>query len=512
MPLPSPTDNEMRLNEQQQIEYLMGNPPSWMMKYGITIIAAVIILLLLLSYFIQYPDVIETKVVLTTSNPPIRLIAQNGGQIVELLITSDQLVQENEGGIIKSKPVAMVSGCLPRVSAKFSKTASNQSCTIPPWVRAKWGETSLSPLIIQPTQLNNELELSPTKFEASFLQTVPKNSVSVFRFHIFWEYSEAENGPWHSSGQTLDTICFSRVKPLRSSGMEFQTPARFYSSIYYGCKIDGGGPLTTLSDIASTIFNSWFISTNITNADNPGGLSMEYWGPIASLSNFEWTNSVWYLLSNHDGRCGQFSDFLGDILSIQGISNVAISTPIAHQVFVTPFTLSSEFTGNTADLFETLNSYFGDKFDPLNPYNTSNKVYINSSSQNNPSAVFFVKNWDFSEGINKIYSFDHFGAPSLISPTGKEIFAADLSGVRGQGNSNPRAWFYEHGILEFNGEYFDPSYGSVVVPDKSNYVYNAFDGIGVLVTYTDSDGVPHDLFWLYSDEDSINPDDILFTN
>ncbi|MFN0016121.1 MAG: hypothetical protein ACKVU2_16380 [Saprospiraceae bacterium] len=40
MPQPvNPQQSEIALNERFQMEYLFGNPPSWMMRYGISMLA-----------------------------------------------------------------------------------------------------------------------------------------------------------------------------------------------------------------------------------------------------------------------------------------------------------------------------------------------------------------------------------------------------------------------------------------------------------------------------------------
>lgn len=99
MPQPaiqSPPATDIRFNEREQIQYLLGNPPSWMMRYGIVSIAVFFVLLLTLSYFIRYPDVVAAKVVLVTSNPPIRILAKNSGRISELLVAEQQQVKAGQ--------------------------------------------------------------------------------------------------------------------------------------------------------------------------------------------------------------------------------------------------------------------------------------------------------------------------------------------------------------------------------------------------------------------------------
>ncbi len=91
-----PSPSPLQLNDREQIQYLLGNPPSWMMRYGISMVFFCVGLLVALSYFVQYPDVIEAKITLTTANPPIRVVAQSGGPISELLCADHQPVEKGQ--------------------------------------------------------------------------------------------------------------------------------------------------------------------------------------------------------------------------------------------------------------------------------------------------------------------------------------------------------------------------------------------------------------------------------
>jgi multidrug resistance efflux pump len=90
-----PSQNHfISIKPQRQAQYLLSNPPTWMMHYGITAIAVVFSVLLLLSYIIQYPDAVEAKVSLVTANPPIRIIAKNSGKVLDLLVNDNETVQK----------------------------------------------------------------------------------------------------------------------------------------------------------------------------------------------------------------------------------------------------------------------------------------------------------------------------------------------------------------------------------------------------------------------------------
>jgi multidrug resistance efflux pump len=80
------------IKPQRQAQYLLSNPPTWMMHYGITAIAVVFSVLLLLSYVIQYPDAVEANISLVTANPPIRIMAKSSGKVLELLVKDNETV------------------------------------------------------------------------------------------------------------------------------------------------------------------------------------------------------------------------------------------------------------------------------------------------------------------------------------------------------------------------------------------------------------------------------------
>jgi multidrug resistance efflux pump len=82
--------------EHEENIYLLGNPPSWMLHYGISVVAFGVMILFALAYFVQYPDVVETKVVLTTANPPIRIKAKTSAKVSELLVKDQTTIREGQ--------------------------------------------------------------------------------------------------------------------------------------------------------------------------------------------------------------------------------------------------------------------------------------------------------------------------------------------------------------------------------------------------------------------------------
>jgi multidrug efflux pump subunit AcrA (membrane-fusion protein) len=84
---------DIQLNERQELLQFIGRPPSLFLRFGITAIGCVVVLFLAMSYYIKYPDVVTAKVVLTTENPPIRMLAKTGGRVADILVKNNDPVQ-----------------------------------------------------------------------------------------------------------------------------------------------------------------------------------------------------------------------------------------------------------------------------------------------------------------------------------------------------------------------------------------------------------------------------------
>lgn len=61
---------------------VMGEPPNWLLRWGITAIAIGFISLFVVGYFLEYPETISSPIRLETANPPIEIVAPTLGQLV----------------------------------------------------------------------------------------------------------------------------------------------------------------------------------------------------------------------------------------------------------------------------------------------------------------------------------------------------------------------------------------------------------------------------------------------
>ncbi|WP_426483271.1 HlyD family secretion protein [Flavobacterium sp. 2] len=73
----------------EEVRDVLSDPPKSIQKWGNTILLTFIIVLLLISWFIKYPDIISSQIIVTTSIPPQKVLAKTTGKI-EAILASDK--------------------------------------------------------------------------------------------------------------------------------------------------------------------------------------------------------------------------------------------------------------------------------------------------------------------------------------------------------------------------------------------------------------------------------------
>ncbi len=84
---------EIRSGEVQEI---LGGVPSRMVRYGIMVFAAIFSLIVIFSFVFHYPDILRSKIVVTTENPPATLVARATGKIERLFVRDKENVEAGD--------------------------------------------------------------------------------------------------------------------------------------------------------------------------------------------------------------------------------------------------------------------------------------------------------------------------------------------------------------------------------------------------------------------------------
>ena len=81
---------ELRSEEVQEV---MGEIPPWILRWGITTLFVIVMALLTGSWFFKYPDTIKAEITVTSSDPPVSIIARSSGKIDDIFIKNNEAVE-----------------------------------------------------------------------------------------------------------------------------------------------------------------------------------------------------------------------------------------------------------------------------------------------------------------------------------------------------------------------------------------------------------------------------------
>ncbi len=84
---------EIRSEEVQEI---LGTPPPWMARFGTLLALLVVVALGYISYFIEYPVVVDAGITVSSKEPPKRLVSNISGRVQSILVENEAAVKEND--------------------------------------------------------------------------------------------------------------------------------------------------------------------------------------------------------------------------------------------------------------------------------------------------------------------------------------------------------------------------------------------------------------------------------
>jgi len=125
--------NDIRLNDQDEVQTLLGQAPGWMLRWGIPFVGFGALLLLLISAWVRYPDVITGRAsILANNNPPIRVMAQRSGRISEVLVSPGDTVTSGQIlGVLENSASLSDVLKLELTLAQFKSLSQNSTPVLP---------------------------------------------------------------------------------------------------------------------------------------------------------------------------------------------------------------------------------------------------------------------------------------------------------------------------------------------------------------------------------------------
>jgi multidrug efflux pump subunit AcrA (membrane-fusion protein) len=117
--------SEQEINSEEVHEIIMA-VPSWILRWGITLVFAVLGSIVLLSALINYPDIVKTTLKVNCLNAPKAVLARQTGKLTDLLVAEGQAVKSGQPlayfeSTAKAEDVLKLNGELKSVQSMISK-------------------------------------------------------------------------------------------------------------------------------------------------------------------------------------------------------------------------------------------------------------------------------------------------------------------------------------------------------------------------------------------------------
>ena len=80
----------------ENVQDILTRPPHWMVRWGNTLILIIMLMILLMSYFIKYPEFVPAPIIVTSQNPPEKLLSRTNSKIEKIFVKDHQKVRKND--------------------------------------------------------------------------------------------------------------------------------------------------------------------------------------------------------------------------------------------------------------------------------------------------------------------------------------------------------------------------------------------------------------------------------
>lgn len=115
----------------ESVQEILSHVPNWMIRWGNTLFLLLIIMLLFVTWFIKYPDIIATQVMITTINPPEKVYANTSGKFDVILVKDGDSIDVNRNlAIVENSALYKDVFLLKRVLDTFATNRNNFSFPI----------------------------------------------------------------------------------------------------------------------------------------------------------------------------------------------------------------------------------------------------------------------------------------------------------------------------------------------------------------------------------------------
>jgi hypothetical protein len=90
------TESDLEPLHTEQVQDIIGKPPIWLYRWGISLVLGIIVLCILISCFIPYPEVIKTDLKIISAVPVQKISIKDSARLTEVLIQNGRQVKKGE--------------------------------------------------------------------------------------------------------------------------------------------------------------------------------------------------------------------------------------------------------------------------------------------------------------------------------------------------------------------------------------------------------------------------------
>lgn len=87
---------DAHLPHSEELQFLLGRSPSWILRWGMVLIGLVMLTFFLLAGFIKYSDNVVIETQLSTENPPARILSDQSARLENMLVKNGDAIQEGD--------------------------------------------------------------------------------------------------------------------------------------------------------------------------------------------------------------------------------------------------------------------------------------------------------------------------------------------------------------------------------------------------------------------------------
>lgn len=88
--------NNLPQLRNSEVDEVLSQPPAWLVRWGITVFFFVLFILLGVSWFVEYPDLVNANLKVVSANTPKSVNAKIDGRLTKLMTIDEKNVQEGE--------------------------------------------------------------------------------------------------------------------------------------------------------------------------------------------------------------------------------------------------------------------------------------------------------------------------------------------------------------------------------------------------------------------------------